>query len=146
MDTNKNSIKVTTSHINRITLAISLTASALLPLQSIAQTVDDVVEKTPTVTTESSTTATTETAITPAITVDNLDEIYREMATNSRWENLTPASDFYQSPFQVSLFSPQNEYTFNVVIQQSQKVTCATEQNTKQKVTCEKDKNTNISG
>jgi hypothetical protein len=108
MDTNKNSKKVTTSYINRITLAISLTASALLPLQSIAQTANDVAEKSPAALNESSTKVNSETDITPAITVDNLDEIYREMATNSRWENLTPTSDFYQSPFQVSLFSPQN--------------------------------------
>ena len=46
--------------------------------------------------------------LSPAITVDNLDDIYREQPTNTRWENLTPSADFYQSPYQMSLFSAQN--------------------------------------
>lgn len=44
----------------------------------------------------------------PAINAENIDEIYRKQITNSRWENLTPSEDFYNSPYQVSLFSPQN--------------------------------------
>ena len=108
MDTNKNSNKVNTSNISRITLAISLTASAVLPLQSFAQTSVEAGVNSPAVLTEQTIKNNAETDISPAITTDNLDDIYREMATNTRWENLTPAADFYQSPFQVSLFSPQN--------------------------------------
>lgn len=46
--------------------------------------------------------------LTPAITVENIDEIYRTSPTNTLWENLTVPEDFYQSPYQMSLFSPQN--------------------------------------
>lgn len=37
-----------------------------------------------------------------------LDSIYRESVTNSIWENQIVESDFYDSPYQVSLFSPKN--------------------------------------
>jgi opacity protein-like surface antigen len=42
------------------------------------------------------------------ITADNLDGIYREMATNSRWENIRPANDFNEAPYQLSIFSNKN--------------------------------------
>ena len=48
------------------------------------------------------------TQLKPAISVDNIDEIYRNLPTNTRWENLSVSEDFYQSPYQMSLFSPQN--------------------------------------
>ncbi|GLS91138.1 hypothetical protein GCM10007916_22070 [Psychromonas marina] len=35
-------------------------------------------------------------------------EIYQKHATNSAWEEKEVAPDFYDSPYQVSLFSPQN--------------------------------------
>ena len=51
---------------------------------------------------------TTDVELKPAISVDNIEEIYKESATNSTWENLTPSEDFYNSPFQMSLFNPKN--------------------------------------
>ncbi|MCJ8321259.1 MAG: DUF3943 domain-containing protein [Colwellia sp.] len=39
---------------------------------------------------------------------EQLESIYRHQITNSIWENQTVESDFYDSPYQVSLFSPQN--------------------------------------
>ena len=94
MDMNKFINKVSMHKFKPITLAISLSISALLPIHSIAQ--------------QSTTSGLNEVQLSPAITADNLDEIYREMATNTRWENLTPAKDFYQSPYQISIFSPEN--------------------------------------
>ncbi|MBU2894936.1 DUF3943 domain-containing protein [Colwellia sp. D2M02] len=46
--------------------------------------------------------------LTPEVTADNIDHIYRERPTNSVWEHLTPAENYYDSPFQVALFSPQS--------------------------------------
>ncbi len=94
MDMNKFINKVSMHKFKRITLAISLATSALLPIHSSAQ--------------QSTTSGRNEVQLSPAITADNLDEIYREMVTNTRWENLTPAEDFYQSPYQISIFSPEN--------------------------------------
>jgi hypothetical protein len=48
------------------------------------------------------------TLLTPVVTVENIDDVYRELPTNSSWEQLTPAANFYDSPFQMSLFSAQN--------------------------------------
>jgi opacity protein-like surface antigen len=42
------------------------------------------------------------------ITTDNLEGIYREMATNSRWENIRPANDFNEDPYQLSIFTNKN--------------------------------------
>jgi len=39
---------------------------------------------------------------------DELTAIYRPHATNTRWENITSPADFYQSPYQMSLFFPEN--------------------------------------
>ena len=96
MDKYKSASKVNTLPVKRISLAISLVISSLLPSHSFAQA------------SKTSTAAESEIKLSPAITVDNLDEIYREMATNSRFENLTPSADFYQSPYQISIFSSPN--------------------------------------
>lgn len=45
--------------------------------------------------------------LTPEITVDNVD-VYINKPTNTRWENLTPSENFYDSPYQISLFSQQS--------------------------------------
>ncbi|WP_232771453.1 acyloxyacyl hydrolase [Colwellia sp. 12G3] len=84
-----------------IALVISLVTSCLLPVQSFAQ------ETNPQ---ESNTSQQTESEVklSPVITIENIDEIYREMATNTRFENLTPTANFFESPYQISIFSPQN--------------------------------------
>ncbi len=74
-------------------IAVSLT---LMPLSFIAQA-QDVVN-----------TATDEVKLTPQITTENINDIYREMPTNTTWEHLTPSENFYDSPFQMSIFSPQS--------------------------------------
>jgi opacity protein-like surface antigen len=109
MACNENSNKVNTHSMKRIALAISLATSCLLPIQSFAQELPQDTNQNSGLQL-SSTTQHTESNIqlSPEITSENLDEIYREMATNSRFENLTPAADFFQSPYQVSLFSPQS--------------------------------------
>lgn len=103
---NKNSSKVNTHPIKRIAIALSLATSFLLPVQSFAETksekTDPHVSSTPSPQTEKKIT------LSPEITTENIDEIYREMATNSRFENLTPSSDFFKSPYQVSIFSDAN--------------------------------------
>lgn len=116
MDMNKYSNK--TNNIKTIALAVSLAISALLPSQSFAQgfTEDSVQEISPDKKNPESKPQIAETkqqtenelVLTPEITVDNLDEIYREMATNTLWENSTQPTDFYDSPFQVSIFSDAN--------------------------------------
>jgi len=105
MRINKKLNKVQASPTKRMALAISLTTSCLLPIQSFAQETSQVPK--PQVS-KAQPKSESEVKLSPAITTDNLDDIYRERATNTRWENLTPSADFYQSPFQVSLFSPQN--------------------------------------
>lgn len=102
MDVNKNSDKV--NIIKPIALAISLATSVLLSPQSFA----DSSQAKETTLNNADAEQIKQDQLSPAITVDNLDEIYRKMATNSRWENLTPPADFYQSPYQMSLFSAQN--------------------------------------
>ncbi len=102
MDTNINSSKANTYPIKRIALAVSLVTSSLLPSYSFAQATA-IQDTDPQASLEAPQTVNS-VALTPAITVDNLDDIYREMATNSRFENLTPAEDFFQSPYQVSSF------------------------------------------
>lgn len=47
-------------------------------------------------------------ALKPEISVDNIEDVYREQPTNSVWEHLTPTENFYDSPYQMSLFSAQN--------------------------------------
>ncbi|PKG80930.1 DUF3943 domain-containing protein [Colwellia sp. 75C3] len=101
MEMNKITDKANTNPMKRIALVVSFAISCLLPSQSFAQ------DTTPERSSESQQ-ATSEIQLSPAITTENLDEIYREMATNSRFENLTPAPDFFQSPYQLSIFSPQN--------------------------------------
>ncbi|MEY8214971.1 MAG: DUF3943 domain-containing protein [Colwellia sp.] len=92
--------------MKRIALAISLAASSLLPIHSFAQATTSQ-DTDPQVSITSQQTD-NDVELSPAITVENLDEIYREMATNTRFENLTPSADFFQSPYQISIFSPQN--------------------------------------
>ncbi len=101
MAINKLLSKITTLRIKSSALVISLASATLTPLNAIAQepSYPD---------NNLSVTSAEEVKLSPAITADNLDDIYREMATNTRWENLTPAENFYQSPYQVSLFSPEN--------------------------------------
>jgi hypothetical protein len=106
MDTNINSNKVSNYPIKRIALAVSLVTSSLLPGFSFAQATENQ-DTDPQVPIEASQTE-NDIELTPEITVDNLDDIYREMATNSRFENLTPSEDFFQSPYQVSIFSSTN--------------------------------------
>lgn len=106
MDTNLNSNKANTYPIKRIALAVSLVTSSLLPCYSFAQATA-IQDTDPLASIEAPQTKDS-VELTPAITVDNLDDIYREMATNSRFENLTPAEDFFQSPYQVSIFSDAN--------------------------------------
>lgn len=98
---NKNTNKININLFKCITLVVLFIISYLLPNQSFAQ------EKTPQYSSESNQ-ITNKIELNPAITTENLDEIYHEMATNSRFENLTPTPDFFQSPYQVSIFSPQN--------------------------------------
>jgi len=106
MDKYKNASKINIPPVKRISLAISLVISSLLSVNSFAQETNQ--DTSPQVSNTSSTVAESETKLSPEITVDNLDEIYREMATNTRFENLTPSADFYQSPYQVSIFSNAN--------------------------------------
>ena len=44
----------------------------------------------------------------PTITEADIAAYYPEKYPNIRWENLQPNNNFYQSPFQISLFSPNN--------------------------------------
>ncbi len=44
----------------------------------------------------------------PAITEADIASYYPEKYPTRRWENLQPDNDFYQSPYQVSLFSAEN--------------------------------------
>ncbi len=98
--------KINTINIKCIALAISLATSCLLPLQSFAQSStlsdDKSIAQNPELESKA------EVKFSPVITVDNLEEIYRERATNTRWENLSPAEAFYQSPYQISIFSSEN--------------------------------------
>jgi len=95
MDINRNTLK----RINGLktlafTLLISITSSTLSAQEqneNLAATASDI-----------------KVGLTPAVTVDNIEEIYRNFPTNTRWENLDVSENVYQSPFQMSLFSPQN--------------------------------------
>jgi len=98
---NKNTNKVNINPFKCITLDVLFIIFCLLPSQSFAQ------EQTPQNSSESNQIK-SEIKLSPAITTENLDKIYREMPTNSRFENLTPTPDFFQSPYQLSIFSPQN--------------------------------------
>lgn len=104
MTTNSNQAK--THHIKSIALAVSFVTSSLLSIHSFAQTTtsQDTDPQKPMTSQQTE----SDIKLSPAITVDNLDDIYREMATNSRFENLTPSDDFFQSPYQVSIFSNPN--------------------------------------
>lgn len=44
----------------------------------------------------------------PAITEADIASYYPEKYPVTRWENLSPKADFYQSPYQISLFSDKN--------------------------------------
>ncbi|RHW77124.1 DUF3943 domain-containing protein [Colwellia sp. RSH04] len=44
----------------------------------------------------------------PAISTENIEEVYKKSITNTSWENLTPNEDFYQSPYKMSLFNPKS--------------------------------------
>jgi hypothetical protein len=108
-----NELNVVTVNLNKysknikcITLTTLLTTSVLLPIQSLAQTAENQAIKLST--SNELLKEQNEVELTSVVMVDNLDIIYREMPTNSRWENLTASTDFYESPYQMSLFSPQN--------------------------------------
>jgi len=49
-----------------------------------------------------------DTELSVEISTNNLDDIYREMPTNSRWENIRPVNDFNKDPYQLSIFSNKN--------------------------------------
>ncbi len=89
MDFSKNNTLFSKSkfRISSLTLALSIASFAVSAQE--AKTSEDIQLK-------------------PAINAENIDDIYREQITNSRWENLTPHADFYNSPYQISLFSPEN--------------------------------------
>ncbi|MBU2872336.1 DUF3943 domain-containing protein [Colwellia sp. E2M01] len=91
----------------RIALAVSLSTIFLLPTllsnQAIAETTDSIATST-----DGTATKQTSVTLTPAVNAENLDDIYREHATNTRWENVTITPSFYDSPYQVSLFSAEN--------------------------------------
>ena len=105
MDINKKSNK---ANITSIALAVTLATSVLLPMQSFAQATNTPETKTQVHAENTAQQNDNELVLSPAITVDNLDEVYREMATNTLWENSTQAADFYDSPFQISIFSDAN--------------------------------------
>jgi hypothetical protein len=44
----------------------------------------------------------------PVITEAEISRYHTEKYPVTRWENLNPNNDFYQSPYQISLFSPDN--------------------------------------
>jgi hypothetical protein len=107
MEINQSSTNIGVTNIKRIALLISLTTSALLPQVSFAQnTIQN--SNTNSATQHAIKTSKESVELSPAITVDNLDDIYREMPTNSRWENLQPSANFYESPYQISIFSNDN--------------------------------------
>jgi hypothetical protein len=105
MDMNQLLNKAVMLNVKRIALAISLASPALFPIQASAQELSDSGDKTNKQQLVSKNPD--EAQLSPAITADNLDDIYREMASNSRWENLTPTDDFYQSPYQYRFFHPK---------------------------------------
>jgi len=106
MDMNKNSTIVMATKVKCAALAVSLVTSALLPLQSFAQNTTPVDVK-PSIQ-SSDKDKISEVELSPEITSENLDEIYREMATNTLWENSPQPADFYDSPYQVSIFTNSN--------------------------------------
>jgi hypothetical protein len=106
VDTDIKSTKANTYPIKRIVLAVSLVTSFLLPSQSFSHAIANQ-DSVPQLSTESPQTE-SDIELSPAITVDNLEDIYREMATNSRFENLSVSDNFFQSPYQVSIFSSPN--------------------------------------
>lgn len=85
---NKSSFRVKCTSI-----AVSLT---LIPLSFIVQAQDVVNDTEPSA------------KIPSEITEQSLVDIYREKPSNTVWENLTPADDFYDSPYKTSLFSPKS--------------------------------------
>jgi len=94
MDINQNNTVRKVICLSTITLAALL---SITPTSLLAQTQKNIIASSDNIA-----------VLTPAITVDNIDEVYRNMPLNSRWENLTVSEDFYQSPYQMSLFSPQH--------------------------------------
>lgn len=96
--------KARKNNIKRVVIAMAFTTSAYLPLHALAQSSTDAEAPL----SSEQQLVTNDIKLTPAITVDNIDDISRELATNTTWEHLTPSADFYQSPYQISLFSPQN--------------------------------------
>ncbi|WP_040357320.1 acyloxyacyl hydrolase [Colwellia piezophila] len=104
MDMNIDSSNAKTNNIKRITLAVSLATAIIFPSLVFAQA-ETKPNNTPTAALNQ---PSTEIKLSPAITEENLEDIYREMATNSLWENTPQAADFYDSPFQVSIFTDKN--------------------------------------
>lgn len=94
MDMNKY-LNKRSNNSKRIAIKLSLLTAFLLPIQVFAT-------DTASANTEQST---NDDNVNSTI---SLEEVYREKPTNSRWENLSPSVDFYDSPYQMSLFSPQN--------------------------------------
>ncbi|MEI6893275.1 MAG: DUF3943 domain-containing protein [Colwellia sp.] len=87
-------------------LALSLVTAYLFSSQAFAQSL--AIQNTPDDLPKTLQQEKTEVVLSPEMSIDNIEEVYREMPTNSRWENLAPTIDFYQSPYQMSLFSPKN--------------------------------------
>ncbi|TYK66923.1 DUF3943 domain-containing protein [Colwellia echini] len=107
VDFSKNLKQVPVS--KRIALAVSVSTSLLLPTLISSQVAAQSSSISSNSTTElTSTTLASNTTQSPADTADNLKDVYREHATNTRWENLNPGPDFYNSPYQISLFDPKN--------------------------------------
>ncbi|ALO34956.1 ubiquitin-protein ligase [Colwellia sp. MT41] len=112
LDLNKYLTK--SNNINPIVLAVLLVISVILPSQSFAQdfaqdfTQDKKHQEAKPAIAKAQSQTDSDIEFTAEISVENLDEIYREMASNTLWENSTPAADFYDSPFQLSIFSDAN--------------------------------------
>jgi hypothetical protein len=52
--------------------------------------------------------AITQVQLSPVITEADIVSFNPDKYPNKRWENIQPTFDFYQSPYQISLFSPKN--------------------------------------
>jgi hypothetical protein len=57
-----------------------------------------------------------------SLTIQNSESIYQLSTSNSIWEDKEIAPEFYESPYQVSLFSPQNGEDADRVISQTETV------------------------
>jgi len=105
MDIDQNFNNTNRYSIKTIAILVSLVVSLLFSIQSFAQVVSKEVSPQALNTVEEKKSGV---KLSPEISTENIEIIYREMATNSRFENLTPSADFYQSPYQISIFSNTN--------------------------------------